>query len=120
MNCRNDPTHEQFHSETSFRARWFASQLPQGSCFGTQALALAVVSRSLTLAAEMRVPIATMIVLALLMPNRMGGWLADIRLPVALPFVVIASTQFRASRKVGIPMAAAVLVVVGLRIWTVS
>jgi hypothetical protein len=86
----------------------------------TVLLALAVVSRSLTLAAGMRLPIAAMIVVALLTPNRMGGWLADIRIPVALPFVIIASTRFRASPKVGIPMAAAVLVVVGLRVWTVS
>ena len=85
-------------------------------------LLFAVASRSLRLVPEMRLPLAAMILMAMMMPNRMSGsWLADIRLPVALPFVIIASTRFEASRKrVAAPVAATALIVLGLRVWTVS
>lgn len=86
----------------------------------TALLALAIISRALKLAPDMRLPLAAMIVVALLMPNWIGGWLADIRLPVALPFVIIASTRFEASRKLATPIAAAALLVVSLRVWSVS
>jgi hypothetical protein len=85
-------------------------------------LLFAVVSRSLKLVPEMRLPLAAMILVAMLMPNRMSGsWLADIRLPVTLPFVIIASTRFGAARKgLVVLLTATALIVLGLRVWTVS
>ena len=86
------------------------------------ALIFATISRSLRLAPGMRVTIAALIVAAVLMPNRMSGsWSADIRLPVTLPFVIIASTRLEMSRK-GITslLATSALMLFGLRIWAVS
>jgi hypothetical protein len=85
-------------------------------------LLIAIASRSLKLVPEMRFPLAAMILVAMLMPNRMSGsWLADIRLPVALPFVIIASTRFEASQKRAVvPITAIALIVLGLRVWTVT
>ena len=85
-------------------------------------LGIAIVTRSLKLAPEMRLPIAAMVVGALLMPRVIGGsWFADIRLPVMLPFVIIASTRFEPSRKrVLLPITALALGILGVRVWTVS
>ena len=85
-------------------------------------LAVAIVTRSLKLAPEMRLPGAGMIMVSLLMPSTIGGGsFADIRLPVMLPFVIIASTRFAPSRKqVVFPMVAIALTLFGVRIWTVS
>jgi hypothetical protein len=85
-------------------------------------LIFSVVSRSLKLVPEMRFVLAAMIVAAILMPNRMsGGWNADIRLPVALPFVAIASSRLEASLKSMVSLfAVAALMTLGLRIWAVS
>ena len=85
-------------------------------------LGIAIVTRSLKLAPEMRLPIAAMVVGSLLMPRVIGGsWFADIRLPVMLPFVIIASTRFEPSRKrVLLPIAAVALGILGVRVWTVS
>jgi len=85
-------------------------------------LAVAIVTRSLRFAPEMRLPIATMIVVSLLLPNVISGSsFADIRLPVMLPFVIIASTRFAPSdRQIIFPIAAVALTVLGVRIWTVS
>ncbi|MGH7064362.1 MAG: hypothetical protein ACREET_09800, partial [Stellaceae bacterium] len=56
------------------------------ACLG---LILAIATRTIRLAPEMRLPLAAMVAAALLMPNRMSGaWGADLRLPAALPFVV--------------------------------
>ncbi len=77
---------------------------------------------ALKLAPEMRLPLAAMLVTAVLMPSYANGSaLADIRLPVTLPFVVLASTQFAVSRK-WLPwlLGGVALVGFGLRIWTVS
>src|SRR6185312_11038270 len=61
----------------------------------------------------MRLPIAVLILAAILMPNCMSGsWLADIRLPITLPFVLIASTRLKAPRRsvvAGFAMVALVL-----------
>jgi hypothetical protein len=47
----------------------------------------------------MRLPILAMIVAAVLMPHSLcGSWGADLRLPVALPFVLIASTRLDVQR----------------------
>jgi hypothetical protein len=74
------------------------------------------------IAPQMRLPLAAMIVVSILMPNvANGSWLADLRLPVVLPFVLIASTSFDSARhhlKLGLGTVA--LVLFGLRIWTVS
>jgi hypothetical protein len=70
----------------------------------------------------MRLPLAAMLVAAVLMPYYTNGSaLADIRLPVALPFVILASTQFAVSQK-GLArlLGGAALIFFGLRIWTVS
>ena len=85
-------------------------------------LAVAMVTRSLKLAPEMRLPIAGMIMVSLLMPSTIGGGaFADIRLPVMLPFVIIASTRFAPLRsQVVFPLAAVALTIFGVRIWTVS
>ncbi len=85
-------------------------------------LGIAIVTRSLKLAPEMRLPIAAMVIASLLMPRVISGsWFADIRLPVMLPFVIIASTRFEPSRKrVLLPIAAIALGVLGVRVWTVS
>jgi hypothetical protein len=85
-------------------------------------LGIAIVTRSLKLAPEMRLPIAAMVVGSLLMPRVIGGsWFADIRLPVMLPFVIIASTRFEPSRKrILLPIAAVALGILGVRVWTVS
>ncbi len=86
------------------------------------AFALALMTRSLELAPEMRLPLAAMVLAAILMPHRTSGSLgADIRLPVALPFLVIASTRLViGSKKAAGAVAAAALVLFGLRVWSVS
>jgi hypothetical protein len=70
----------------------------------------------------MGLPLTAMLVAAVLMPYYANGSaLADIRLPVTLPFVILASTQFTVSRK-WLPglLGGVALVCFGLRIWTVS
>jgi hypothetical protein len=84
-------------------------------------LIFAILTRSLKLRREMRFPLAAMIIAAAIMPNWLSGsWSADIRLPVALPFVIIASTRVELSRKRIVPLTVAALLALGLRIWTVS
>jgi len=95
------------------RALWAA-----GSVF----LLLAAKRGALKLSPEMRLPLAAMLVAAVLMPYYANGSaLADIRLPVTLPFVVLASTQFAVSRK-SLPwlLGGIAMVGFGVRIWTVS
>jgi hypothetical protein len=84
--------------------------------------AFAIRTGSLKIVREMRLPLAVMILVVLLVPHRLSGALfADIRLPVALPFVIIASTRLEASRKEAIlSFAAAGSLVLGLRVWTVT
>ena len=79
-------------------------------------------SSALTLSPLMRVPLAAMIIAAVLMPNVvMGSWQADIRLPVTLPFVLIASTRLEAPRRSVIAgFAAIALALLGTRLWLVS
>ena len=84
-------------------------------------LIFAILTRSLKLVPEMRFPLAAMIIAAAIMPNWLSGsWSADIRLPVALPFVIIASTRVELSRGRIVPLTGAALLMLGLRIWTVS
>jgi hypothetical protein len=85
-------------------------------------LALALASRSLTIVPAMRLPLAALAVVAALMPDITSGcWLADIRVPVALPFLVIASTRFSMARRdLAVVMGAAAVAVLGLRVATVT
>ena len=63
-------------------------------------LAFAIITGSLKIAREMRVPLVVITLLLLVVPHRVSGAaFADIRLPVALVFVLIASTRFEASHK---------------------
>ncbi len=85
-------------------------------------LVWAIRTRSLNLAPEFRRPLAIMAVVAIAMPNTLSGsWAADLRLPVALTFLLIASSQVRiASRRTTATFAAIAFCVLGLRIWAVS
>jgi hypothetical protein len=85
-------------------------------------LAYAIMTGSLKVAPEMRLPLAVMILVVLLVPHRVSGAaFADIRLPVALPFVIVASTRLEMSRKKAVvSFAAAASLVLGLRVWTVT
>ena len=66
-------------------------------------LAFAIMTGSLTIVREMRLPLAVLILVVLLVPHRVSGAaFADIRLPVALPLVIIASTRLEASRKAAV------------------
>ncbi|MGH7121414.1 MAG: hypothetical protein ACREFP_20895, partial [Acetobacteraceae bacterium] len=57
-------------------------------------LTWAIGTRALTLAAEFRRPLAVMAVVAMAMPNTLSGsWAADLRLPVALTFLLIAASR---------------------------
>lgn len=85
-------------------------------------LIFAIATRSLKLVPEMRWPLVAMGVTALLMPNWLSGsWAADIRLPIAMPFVIIASTQPQSAwrRTLG-AFAVSFAVLFGVRIWSVT
>jgi hypothetical protein len=85
-------------------------------------LIVAIATRSFKLVPEMRLPLVAVIIAAVIMPNwASGSWSADIRLPIALPFIIIASTRLEVSRKGAVvAIAAAASIVLGLRLWTVS
>lgn len=85
-------------------------------------LIAAILSRAITLAAAMRLPVVVLLVAAVLMPNWLhGSWAADIRLPVALFFIVIGSIRIDVSRfrMIGL-FAVAALVLLGVRVWVVT
>lgn len=90
--------------------------------FSAVFLFAAIASRALKLAPKMRLALVAMLLAAVAMPNWMNGsWLADIRLPVTLPFVLIASTRLDAARLRAVGWFAAVaLVLLGIRLWAVS
>jgi hypothetical protein len=100
-----------------------AAPLDRGIWLGVSVFLLLAARRAaLTLVPVMRLPLAAMLVAAVLMPYYANGSaLADIRLPVTLPFVILASTQFAVSQK-GLArlLGGTGLVFFGLRIWTVS
>jgi hypothetical protein len=61
---------------------------------------LALTRGALKIVPQMRLPIAAMVLVAVLMPNWVNGsWGADFRLPVILPFVLIASTRLEIASK---------------------
>jgi hypothetical protein len=85
------------------------------------ALYCLVRSRSLTLAPAMRLPLIVLGAAALAMPNWLSGsWAADIRIPVALPFIAIAATQIDIERKWAGTFASVALVLLAMRIWTIT
>lgn len=118
----------------SLGAKVYAAEAP--FTFGPKALALdqaclifclgflilAILARAVRLAPEMRLTLTAMLAAAVAMPNWLSGsWLADIRLPAILPFLVIASVRLDASRLRAVGGFAAIAVVLlSLRIWAVS
>ena len=74
------------------------------------------------LAPAMRWPIMVMVIAAVLMPVWLSGsWGADMRLPVTLPFVVLASLRFDGARRAPVACFALIaLALLGARIWAVS
>ncbi|MGH7103439.1 MAG: hypothetical protein ACREFJ_13690, partial [Acetobacteraceae bacterium] len=85
-------------------------------------LAWAVRTRALTLALELRRPLAIMSLVAVAMPNTLSGsWAADLRLPVALTFLLIASSEVRfPSRQMTVAVAGVALSLLGVRLWAVT
>jgi hypothetical protein len=85
-------------------------------------LLFALSRRALRIVPEMRLPLAAMAVVAVLMPNWVNGsWGADFRLPVILPFLLIASTRLEiASKQLVHVMAVIATVLFGLRVVAVS
>lgn len=79
-------------------------------------------SRALTLVPTMRMPLLAVAAAALLMPHWISGSsLADIRLPVVLPFLLIAGTRLDAAKlRLVVPFAFAALTLVVLRVWIVD
>jgi hypothetical protein len=101
----------------------FAAPFDRVMWLGVAVFVLLAAKRgALKLAPGMGLPLAALLVAAVLMPHYANGSAyADIRLPVTLPFVIIASTQFTVSRR-WLPrlLGGVALVFFGLRIWTVS
>ncbi|MGH7121157.1 MAG: hypothetical protein ACREFP_19570 [Acetobacteraceae bacterium] len=85
-------------------------------------LVWAILTHSLSLAPELRRPLAVMVVVAIAMPNVLSGsWAADLRLPVALAFLLIAGGQVRMpSRRMTAAFSAIGLAVLGARLWAVT
>jgi len=78
-------------------------------------------SRRLALAPGMRLPLLALGVAAAAMPNFLGGsWLADIRIPVALPFIALAATKLRIDRRAAGVIAAAAMVLLAVRVLTIA
>jgi hypothetical protein len=79
-------------------------------------------SCALTLVPTMRMPLLAVAAAALLMPHWVSGSsLADIRLPVVLPFLLIAGIRLDAPKlRLAAPFAVAALVFLALRVWTVT
>ena len=78
--------------------------------------------RALWLAPEMRVPIAAMLIASAFMPEWVSGsWAAQIRLPVAATFVLIASLRPRFPRdRFFLVFAGAAAVLLAMRVWLVT
>jgi hypothetical protein len=78
--------------------------------------------RALYLAHAMRVPLVAMLVASAFMPEWVSGsWAAQIRLPVAATFVLIASLTPRSPRRGVLPVfAVAALALLGVRVWSVA
>ncbi len=83
---------------------------------------IGIVARAIELAPEMRLPLVAMALASAAMPTWLSSsWLSDIRLPVALPFFLIASIRPDWSRlRAPAWLAVAPFLLLGLRIWAVS
>ncbi len=90
--------------------------------FSAGFLVAAIAARALKLAPEMRLVLIAMALAAAATPNwANGSWLADIRLPVALPFVLIGSTRLDETRfRAAGWFAAVALLLLGVRVWSVT
>lgn len=102
---------------------WWALPFDLGVALAVLAFLLyARRSPAFALSPLMRLPIAVLVLAVVLMPNwASGSWLADIRLPVTLPFVLIASTELKAPRRGVIAgFAVVALILLGTRLWVVS
>jgi hypothetical protein len=77
---------------------------------------------ALKLAPDMRFPLGAMLVVAALTPHWVSGsWNADIRLPVAMVFLIVGATRFEAPRPaVTTSLALVALALFGLRVWSVT
>jgi hypothetical protein len=116
------------------RNKLYAAAAP--AYFGTPALWLGVVifvvclaaaglawrARIISVAPAMRWPLALVLLAAILMPTSLdGSSLADLRLPVALPFLLVASLRVGAiDRHYLAGWAGALLLLLGLRVFMVS
>jgi hypothetical protein len=90
-------------------------------CGAYLALYCLIRSRSLILVPAMRLPLIVLGLTALLIPNWLNGsWAADIRLPVALPFVAIAATQIDIGWKWAGTFASVALTLLAVRVWSVT
>jgi hypothetical protein len=75
----------------------------------------------LKVAPEMRIPLSALAVVAVAMPHVVSGsWLADIRLPVALPFVALAATRLEMPRSRTFALAVVGFAMLAVRVWAVS
>ena len=85
-------------------------------------LAYALLTHRLSLAPQLRILLLVLALAAAAMPNVLSGsWAADLRLPVALPFLLIAATRLEMPRsRSAAAFAAAAFCVFGLRIWSVT
>jgi hypothetical protein len=86
-------------------------------------LIFSLATRSLVLAPSMRAPVVAAVIMAILMPNHLSGAFGvDLRLPVALLFILVAATRLDEARA-GWPLATFALIgclLFGLRIGVVT
>ncbi len=91
--------------------------------FAAALLVLGLATRRLVLAPAMRLPIGALVVAAVLMPEWLSGsWGADLRLPIALAFIIVGATRISPGQTRW-PLAAFAImgcVLFGLRITAVS
>jgi branched-subunit amino acid transport protein AzlD len=78
--------------------------------------------RLVALAPAMRLPLIATLITAAVMPAWMSGsWGADLRLPVALPFIILASTRPRQwARPAAVVWSTVALALLFVRVWSVS
>jgi hypothetical protein len=90
--------------------------------FSLAFLVVAIIGQSIKLSREMRLPLIAMVAAAAAMPTWLSSsWLSDIRLPVVLPFVLIAAMRVDSSRFRTVGWFAAVAVILlGVRVWAIS
>ncbi len=75
----------------------------------------------LLVAPQMRLPVMALMVAAPLMPSwLLGSWGADLRLPIALAFVLIAATRLDVSPRTAAAAAATALLFLTMRVYALS